>query len=47
MSIYEWLLEKLKLLVYDSGKTNWNQYSAGEKLLVQNTVLLAGLLYRM
>jgi len=45
--IYERHLRKLKLLVYDAGKTNWNRLDSGEKLLVQNTVLLTGLLYRM
>lgn len=46
-SIYRVHLRKLENLVYNEGKTNWNDFSESEKTLTQNTVLLVGLLYKM
>ena len=38
---------KLKKLVELEGKTDWNEYTEDEKLVVENTVLLVGMLYKM
>lgn len=45
--LYQTYLSGLKTLVDLLGKTNWNSYSSEEKKLVENTVLLVGLLYNM
>ena len=44
---YEEVFSYLSRVVYQQGKTNWNRFSASEKLAVQNGVLLVGLLYKM
>ena len=46
-SSYREHLRQMKSIVYGCGKTNWNYYTAGERLLVENTVLLVQLLYDM
>ena len=46
-SVYREHLRQIKSIVYGCGKTNWNYYTAGERLLVENTVLLVQLLYDM
>lgn len=45
--IYDEILVRLKYIVYDLGKTDWNMFEEQEKLQVQNAVLLVQLLYKM
>lgn len=44
---YRYHLNYLQGLVYAGGKTDWNDFTDKEKLAVENTVLLTGLLYKM
>ena len=44
---YEEHLRRLKSLVIDNQKCDYNLYTHEERLLLENTVLLAGLLYKM
>ena len=46
-NIYKQHVEQLQSLVEASGKTNWEDLTAEEKLSTENTVLLVGLLYNM
>lgn len=46
-SVYERHLLNLEWLVCSAGRTDWNDYSDKDKLLVENTVLLVGLLHNM
>lgn len=45
--LYRGHLNKLETLVNKENKTNWLTYSDDEKLMVKNTVMLVGLLYKM
>lgn len=45
--LYESHLDKLKSRINETKCSDWNDFDANEKLSVQNTVLLVGLLYRM
>lgn len=45
--IYEVHLRRLKCVVNDVGKLDWNEFTDGEKLCTENTALLVGLLYNM
>lgn len=45
--IYDETLVRLKYIVYDLEKTDWNMFDEQEKLQVQNAVLLVQLLYKM
>ena len=45
--IYKTHLRRLECVVNDIGKTDWNEFTDGEKLCTENTVLLVGLLYNM
>ena len=45
--VYGRYLKKVQFLLRDRRSINWNDLNADEKLCVQNTVLLVGLLYRM
>lgn len=45
--LYQDHLLQLEGLVNEQNKTDWLLYSEEEKLLVQNTILLVGLLYKM
>jgi hypothetical protein len=40
-------LVQLKQIIFYEHRSNWNTYSDGEKLGIENCVLLAGLLYKM
>lgn len=44
---YDERLRLVKEIVIDRGKTDWNDFDSSEKLLVQNLVLLVGMLYSM
>lgn len=44
---YVFQLSKMKEIVEKQHRTNWKQYSAEEKLIVENTILLVRLLYEM
>lgn len=44
---YEEQLKKLKEIVLDNNKCKWTEYTIEEKTVVENAVLLVGLLYRM
>lgn len=44
---YQKYLSGMNTLINLLGKTNWNSYSLEEKKLVENAVLLVGLLYNM
>lgn len=46
-SFYQIHLSELNHLVNDLKQTEWMEYSESERLLVNNTVLLVGLLYQM
>ena len=46
-SRYKDHLTRLRTVVIDNGKDDYMQFSAAEKLLLKNTVLLVGLLYEM
>ena len=45
--IYRKNLRKFEYLLDDYKNPDWNDFSADEKLLVENTTLLVGLLYKM
>lgn len=45
--IYKTHLRRLECVVNDIGKTDWNEFTDGEKLCTENTVLLVGLIYNM
>lgn len=45
--VYKKKLLELDGIVNCKGKTNWNNFSDREKKLMENTVLLVGLLYKM
>lgn len=44
---YDERLRLVKEVVVDRRKTNWDDFDSSEKLLVQNLVLLVGMLYSM
>lgn len=44
---YRDYLSKLRYVVEELGKTDWNDFTEEEKLVTQNLVLLVGLLYKM
>lgn len=44
---YETHLRKMQQIIEKEGRTDWNTYTPAEKLLIENTVLLVGLLYNM
>lgn len=44
-NVYQNNLKKLSNIVY--GKTNWDNFTSGEKLVTENTIRLVGLLYEM
>lgn len=46
-AVYQEHLYDMKMMVNYAGRTDWLDYKPHEKLLVQNTVLLVGLLYKM
>lgn len=46
-AIYEKKFAKMKSMVVDQNRTQWAEYTEEEKMLVRNTVLLVGLLYKM
>ena len=46
-AVYQEHLYDMKMMVNYAGRTDWLDYKPQEKLLVQNTVLLVGLLYKM
>lgn len=46
-NVYNVHMKSLENLIEVERKTDWTYYSDEEKLLVQNTVLLVGLLYKM
>lgn len=45
--IYAKQLDVLNYIVYTLNKRDWSDFSEGEKLITENTVLLVGLLYNM
>lgn len=45
--LYKNHLERMRTIVDDQGRTDWNNYDDEEKKMVENTVLLVGLLYNM
>lgn len=46
-NIYNQNLNNMDDLITKRQKIDWNEYSENEKMLIQNTVLLVGLLYKM
>lgn len=46
-TVYQEHLYDMKMMIYYSERTDWLQYNDREKRLVQNTVMLVGLLYKM
>lgn len=46
-NVYQRHLTQLGNMVILEGKTNWDQYSDQEKLVIENTVLLVNLLFQM
>lgn len=46
-TVYQKHLYDMKMMINYVGRTDWLDYKPQEKLLVQNTVLLVGLLYKM
>ena len=45
--LFDEKLQQLKSIVVGQQKTDWNRFDEEEKLLVQNVVLLVGMLYSM
>lgn len=45
--IYTVFLNSIRVTVMYNGKTDWNMFTSDEKMNVQNTVMLVGLLYEM
>ena len=45
--MYDETIAKMKYIVYDLEKTDWNMFDEREKMQVQNAVLLVQLLYKM
>ena len=46
-ALYDLHLRKLQHIVIWEGRTDWNTYTVGEQMTIENTVLLVGLLYNM
>lgn len=46
-TVYQEHLYDMKMMINYSERTDWQQYNDREKRLVQNTVMLVGLLYKM
>ena len=46
-ALYDLHLRKLQHIVIWEGRTDWNTYTVGEQVMIENTVLLVGLLYNM
>ena len=46
-SLYDLYLRKMQHLVIWEGRTDWNTYTTREQMMIENTVLLVGLLYNM
>ena len=44
---YEQHLQKMKSIILEEGRTDWNAYTSTDKAVIENTVLLVGLLYKM
>ena len=44
---YEQHLQKMKSIILEEGRTDWNAYTPTDKTVIENTVLLVGLLYKM
>lgn len=45
--VYRDYLNRLMQIVYIDNKTDWNEFTDGEKLITENTVLLVNLLFNM
>ena len=37
----------MKSIILEEGRTDWNSYTSADKITIENTVLLVGLLYKM
>lgn len=46
-ALYDLHLRKLQHIVIDEGRTDWNACTTREQMMIENTVLLVGLLYNM
>lgn len=46
-ALYDLHLRKMQHIVVWEGRTDWNTYTAAEQMMIENTVLLVGLLYNM
>ena len=44
---YEQHLQAMKSIILEEGRTDWNSYTSADKITIENTVLLVGLLYKM
>ena len=44
---YEQHLQTMKSIILEEGRTDWNAYTSADKITIENTVLLVGLLYKM
>ena len=44
---YNLHMRKMERIVLWQGRTDWNTYTAAEQMMIENTVLLVGLLYNM
>ena len=44
---YEQHLQTMKSIILEEGRTDWNAYTSTDKITIENTVLLVGLLYKM
>ena len=44
---YEQHLQAMKSIILEEGRTDWNAYTSADKITIENTVLLVGLLYKM
>lgn len=45
--LYDLHLKQMERMILQERQTNWNTYTKPEKIMVENTVLLVGLLYNM
>ena len=37
----------MESIILEEGRTDWNAYTSADKTVIENTVLLVGLLYKM
>lgn len=44
---YEQHLQAMESIILEEGRTDWNAYTSADKITIENTVLLVGLLYKM